>query len=153
MTTSDDDNERERAHNERVSESDAHEVTTKDGFHEKLQALVTEASSNGVDIRGSWPVAGSERRGSWNIEIRRIGQRSMFRVDESDDFVGTIVGAVAVCEGVEVTDLPSLYGTIDPEILDELLQSADDDARRYVRFQYCGYEITARADGSVLVDK
>jgi hypothetical protein len=153
MTESDDERRNRTDPDDRPNGPGRHAaVETADGFHEALQKLVTEASSNGVDVRGSWPVAGSEGQTSWDIEIARIAHRSVFHLDESDDPIVAIVEAVAALEGVDTTDLQPLYDAIDPDVIDTVARS-DDDADRQARFEYCGYEITVRADGSVLVDE
>jgi hypothetical protein len=124
---------------------------TTDGFHECLQGLVTRARSNGVDVRGKWPVVGRDDETALEIEIAQVARRAMTEEEERSDPVLSIVEAVAAREGVDVTALPPLHEVIDPEILESLSGSGDNDPSTQVTFRYCGYRVTARADGSIFV--
>jgi hypothetical protein len=112
---------------------------------------VVEAEANGVDVRGGWPVVRNEETKAWDIEITRISRPWTAHVDDSGSPSASIVETVATRKGVETTDLPPLQETIDHEILETLLQSSDD-AQQYVWFQYYGYEIPVRADGSIRLE-
>lgn len=63
-----------------------------------------------------------------------------------------VVRRVASAEGVEPTELPPLYGAIDPDALDRFLASVEvsrpivSDA---VQFRYAGYRVAVDADGEV----
>ena len=62
-----------------------------------------------------------------------------------------IVEAVAEREGTTPFDLrPPLYYTVNPEALERLLGG---NAEITVTFEYNGYVVTVRNDGSVLVDR
>ncbi|MFC5369042.1 HalOD1 output domain-containing protein [Salinirubrum litoreum] len=126
-------------------------VTTREAFQKTLRKLVVEADANGVDVRGSWPVVRGDETKQWDVEITRLARSSSAHVDTTGSPVASIVEAVAARDGVAPTDLPPLQDAIDHEVLDTLLET-DDGARRHVRFQYCGYEITVRADGSIRLD-
>ncbi|PSP78477.1 hypothetical protein BRC81_08010 [Halobacteriales archaeon QS_1_68_20] len=66
-----------------------------------------------------------------------------------------VVEAVADAEGTSPLDLrPPLYRVVDPDALDKLfsppsLEHGQPDGE--VTFEYRGYEVTVRADGSVSV--
>lgn len=60
----------------------------------------------------------------------------------------TVVEAVAELESMNVTDLPTLYETLDPDALDKLYESSAD-AR--VTFTYNDYRIAVETDGVVTV--
>jgi len=57
-----------------------------------------------------------------------------------------VVRAVAGAAGADVTELPPLAGTIDPDALDAPLSGVVSRAR--VSFAYHGYEISVEIDGS-----
>lgn len=65
-----------------------------------------------------------------------------------------IMAAVAAEEGVEEMALPPLASVIDPDALNELLESMDDteqtDAR--VQFEYYDYTVQITADQTIIVD-
>ena len=126
-------------------------ITTQEAFEEALGALVTEADSNDVDVRGGWPVAREDGTKMWDIEIVGVARRSTAHVSDTDSPVASIIEAVASREGVETTDLPPLHETISPDILETLRQSVDD-IEQYVRFRYYGYQITVRGDGSIDIE-
>lgn len=135
---------RERAH--------SHTITTDDAFQEALRTLVLDADSNGVDVRGGWPVVRGDEVRAWDIEITRLSRASTNHVDETGSVTASVVEAVAAREGLEPTDLPPLQNAIAPEILETLLHTGGDGSRQHVRFQYYGYEITVRADGSIRIE-
>lgn len=61
-----------------------------------------------------------------------------------------IIERIADYEGIDATEVsPTLYEAVEPEALDNLVSSANDDVR--VQFTYCGYEVTVRGDGDVTV--
>lgn len=66
-----------------------------------------------------------------------------------------ILETVARREGVPVTRLqPPLYEAVDPDALEALL-TADRTASRQpisVQFEYAGYDVTARSDGTFAVE-
>jgi hypothetical protein len=51
------------------------DVATESEFHDALRALVADAESNGVDVRGSWPVSDDEAAGVWDVEITAVDSR------------------------------------------------------------------------------
>jgi hypothetical protein len=127
-------------------------ITTEEALEEALEALVTEADSNGVDVRGGWPVAHEDDTGMWDVEIVEVSRRSTAHVRDTGYPVASVVEAVASREGVETTDLPPLHETISPDILETLRQSADD-IEQHVRFQYYGYRVAVRGDGSIVIEE
>ena len=152
--SSEDDRERsgealERSTNERDSPPTA---TTDEAFHEALRALVFEADSNGVDVRGSWPVARVDETRAWDVEVTRVSRPSTARVDDSRGPVASVREAVATREGVETADLPPLRDAVDTDVLRTLLRDGDDETDPHLRFQYYGYEVTVRSEGSIRLD-
>lgn len=128
-------------------------ITTAEGFQDALQTVVLEAESNGVDVRGGWPVVGNDQERAWDIEITQVSRVSTAQVEETESLIPSIVEAVAVREGVETTDLPPLQGAIDPDSLETLLDTDPSDTQRHVHFEYYGYEITIRSDGSIRLEE
>lgn len=61
----------------RDSEDLRNDVTTKEDFQAGLQILVMKAYSNGVGIRGSWPVMRQDdpTRG-WKIAITAVSSKT-----------------------------------------------------------------------------
>jgi hypothetical protein len=80
--------------------------------------LVIEAGSNGVDVRGGWPVERTDAERAWGLEITEISRRSTATVDDTEFPASAVVDAVAEREGVDTTDLPPLYDSIGPDILE-----------------------------------
>jgi len=128
-----------------------HTVTSGEGFREKLQELVSEANSNGVDVRGSWPLFQDDTSREWDVEITSLSRQSTAYVQDTGSPVASIIEAVAAREGVETTDLPPLHEAIAPEVLDTLRQRVDD-TDQYVQFQYYGYKIIVYSDGSIILE-
>ena len=70
-----------------------------------------------------------------------------------------VITAVAECEGIEPTELEppeyeTLYDVCNPEALDELFAPRENGTPRGVgsiQFEFCGYDVIARSDGSVEV--
>jgi hypothetical protein len=51
-------------------------IETEDDFHAALQALMSEADTNGVSIEGGWPVSTTATDSpDRDVEIIRLGQR------------------------------------------------------------------------------
>ncbi|WP_255153126.1 HalOD1 output domain-containing protein [Halorarius halobius] len=125
-------------------------ITTEDEFHEALQRLVTEAAANGVDVRGGWPVVDDGSDESWELEITKIARRTTAQVDDAEFPASSIIDAVAEREGINSTDLPPLYDSIGPDILENLHESDDPD--QHIRFGYYGYTITVTSGGSITID-
>ena len=136
---------------EETPDADVRPITTEDGSQEGLQQLVAEADSNGVDVRGGWPVERSDGERAWDIEITRVSKRSVVTIEDTDSPASAIVEAVAEREGVDTTELPPLYDAIGPDIL-EVLHDADADANQRVTFEYCHYSVTVSSDGLVVLD-
>lgn len=130
--------------------ADFHAATVpEEAFQEALRALVVEADSNGVDVRGGWPVVRGDGTKMWDIEITRLARSSTAHVNDTGSPVTSIVKAVAIREGVEVTDLPPLQDAIEHGILEAVINA---DGPQHVRFRYAGYEIVVRSDGSILLE-
>jgi hypothetical protein len=136
---------------EETTDSNIRPIATEDEFQEGLQQLVVEADSNGVDVRGGWPVEGSDGERAWDIEITRVSKRSVATIEDTDAPASAIVEAVAEREGVDTTELPPLYDAIGPDIL-EVFHDADADANQRVTFEYHRYSVTVSSDGLVVLD-
>lgn len=65
-----------------------------------------------------------------------------------------IVEQVASAKGVDHSDLPPLYETLDPAALDRLvasLHASDIDGPTVLAFRYAGYRVAIAPDGDVTV--
>lgn len=65
--------------------------------------------------------------------------------------VDAIVETVAGIEGVDPGELPPLYESIDPDILNTIVRGRPSDADVAVCFVYEGWNICVRGDGSLVV--
>lgn len=65
-----------------------------------------------------------------------------------------IMAAVAAEEGVEEMALPPLANVIDPDALNELLDSMDDTEQTAARiqFEYYDYTVQITADQTIMID-
>lgn len=80
----------------------------------------------------------------------------VFHAEYSDDESpsGAVISAVSAVEGVEPTELGCLYDRIDPDALDTLLNGPEVSGNSGflgVEFQYSGYRVTVRNNGSITV--
>jgi hypothetical protein len=125
--------------------------TTEGAFQEALRELVLGAASNGVDVRGGWSVGRADETKQWDVEIIRLSGSSTAHVLDADAPVASVVEAVAERGGVEPTALPPLQDAVDPETLETLVNAGSSSQQR-VRFQYYGYRITVRSDGSIRLE-
>jgi hypothetical protein len=98
-------------------------VTSEKAYQEALRQLVLEADSNGVDVRGGWPVERSDAERAWELEITEISRRSTVTTEDPEFPASAVLNAVAEREGVDPTDLPPLYDSIGPDIL-EIIDSS-----------------------------
>ena len=65
-----------------------------------------------------------------------------------------IILAIAAVEGVEPTELDCLYDSIDPDALDTLMDGPvviGDGGSIGVEFQYSGYRVSVRNNGSIAI--
>lgn len=60
-----------------------------------------------------------------------------------------VIQAAEEVTGIDAVELPPLYGAIDPDALDALVQSADRTAR--VEFDYGDLAVTVQGDGEISV--
>ena len=61
-----------------------------------------------------------------------------------------VVKRVAACEEVDQTELAPLYGAIDPDALDRLVEtSRHNESALQITFTYHGYDVTVTGDGVV----
>lgn len=71
--------------------------------------------------------------------------------DTENTPVYAVVSAVAEVEDSDPVELPPLYGTINPEALNDLFTSRPEPAVETVSFQYAGYDVVVRGNGEVQV--
>lgn len=57
-----------------------------------------------------------------------------------------IVSAVAEATESDPTELPPLYDTINPEVLNEFFEALPNSIEKEVYFQYMGYNIIVKGD-------
>lgn len=62
-----------------------------------------------------------------------------------------IISETASIEGVDPTDLPPLYNSVDPDALEQMVESLDETCT--IKFDYSGYSVTVTGDGSVSVEQ
>lgn len=63
------------------------------------------------------------------------------------DVVSDIVGAIAADRGVDPLDLPPIYDSIDPDVVNAFVESTDEDAS--LEFRYYDTAITVSGNGVV----
>ena len=61
----------------------------------------------------------------------------------------TILERVSERTGRDVTKLPPLYETVDPEVLSRLVDSATETTSLSIQFTYAGHQVTVDANGAV----
>lgn len=92
--------------------------------------------------------------------LRNIMGESTANVDattqpvQQEPFVQQVVEAVAEAEGVDPVELEPLCKVIDTDALESLFRpqltvGAVPDPESVARFEYCGYEVTVSAVGTV----
>lgn len=65
-----------------------------------------------------------------------------------------IVKRVAALEGVDLSELDPLFGAIDPDALDTLVETTGhSDAALQIEFPYHGYDVTVTGEGVVHIDE
>ena len=62
----------------------------------------------------------------------------------------TIVARLAERSAEDPTDLPPLADTIDPGVLEQVVQSGDGSVS--IDFSYLEYDVTVSGDGTIQVD-
>lgn len=90
---------------------------------------------------------------------RQDGTRNLGRVDAEptedarDSVLQRVVTGVADATDAEPTDLPPLYETIDPDVLEKLAENSPPPENEpvYLRFSYCGCTVIVDSDGTVTV--
>lgn len=127
-------------------------VTTSEELRNTLTRVIAEAETNGVDVRGRWSVSRDDDR-RWDVEVTETNRRTTARTRDMEHTISVVTEAITEREGVETTDLPPLHDAMPAEVLELLYEFDDAGAERHVRFQYCGYWITVRSDGSVAIDE
>lgn len=63
----------------------------------------------------------------------------------------TVISAVADIAGKRPEKLPPLYDYIDPEALDNLFGSRENNTVESVSFEFAGYPVTVYGSGEVVV--
>ena len=126
-------------------------LTTEEDFQRALSAIVREAGSNGVDVEGNWLLTDDDGD-VWSADLTEASRRSTVHASDGEVTTSSITEAVMEREDVETEDLPPLYESINPEVL-ELLFDSPDDGRRFVTFPYYGYRVTVCSDGTITLDE
>jgi hypothetical protein len=72
------------------------------------------------------------------------------RVADDEDLDTAIAAAIATDKGVDVTELPPLWRTVDAECLADLFHSDQDEGM--VVFPYAGYRVTVHADRRIRIE-
>jgi hypothetical protein len=67
------------------------------------------------------------------------------------DLLTEVINAVAAADGVEPTEVDSLYDYIDPEILETLDEMENGRNWRFT-FQYGDHQITVTPDSQIFLD-
>lgn len=70
---------------------------------------------------------------------------------ESESVCEELVLAVAAVDGSPLAELPPLSASVDPEALEDLLESSPPDELSHLRFQYSGYPVYITWDGIIAV--
>lgn len=70
-----------------------------------------------------------------------------------DDVSTSVVQQVAERAGVDATELPPLYDSIDPDALDAIFASTTSSTSRSgrIEFTYAGYRVTVSSDDGILL--
>jgi len=85
----------------------------------------------------------------WLVDVTRTDRRETITPDAFP--VTAIVRAVAERECAPTTHLPPLYEVVDTDIIESIYDAAAGSTQ-HVTFEYVGYTITVRADGTIAVD-
>lgn len=50
------------------------EINSEEALEQALREIIVEADSNGVDVRGGWPIrTDSDFFGGWDVEVVELG--------------------------------------------------------------------------------
>lgn len=102
-----------------------------------------------MTTRGTWSVPAPSDDARWVVDVTRTDRRETITPDA---FPATaIVRAVAERECVPTTHLPPLYEVVDTEVVESIYGASAGSTQR-VTFEYVGYTITVRTDGTIAVD-
>ncbi|WP_158059371.1 HalOD1 output domain-containing protein [Halorussus halophilus] len=75
-----------------------------------------------------------------------------YEASNEETLGNAVVGAVAAEEGVEESELNPLSGALYPAAENVLFENTADSADDwFFSFRYHGYDLTVRADGTILV--
>ncbi|QLG63294.1 HalOD1 output domain-containing protein [Halorarum salinum] len=76
-----------------------------------------------------------------------------YHVESDRSPVEALIGALAEAEGVDATDLPSLYDVVDTDALNQLFSRRDGpgNADTVLSFQFDTWNVFVRADGRIRV--
>lgn len=66
----------------------------------------------------------------------------------------SVVEVIAAISGLDPTQLPPIYGVVDPDALDELFHPKNDgrEPNLAASFTYYGFEITVKSAGKIMVE-
>jgi hypothetical protein len=130
------------------SDSGRPDITSTGELRDALHRVFRAAESNDVPTRGTWSVPTPDDDARWLVDVTRPDRRETITPDA---FPATaIVRAVAEYEGVPTSHLPPLYETVDTDVVESIYDAAAGSTQR-VTFEYVGYTITVRGDGTIAV--
>lgn len=130
------------------------EITSSSAFREALSELLAEASENGVEVRGGWPVTGTgDESPTWDVEVTPLSRQTTHRAPEDGEFpTEAILEAVASRRGVQKNELPPLQRSVDVDSITKVYADLSRETPGEVTFTYCGYTISVYGDGHITVD-
>jgi len=86
---------------------------------------------------------------------RTDGRREVYRTThdwaDQEEVVSSIVDAIAVATEEDALQLPPLYGTIDPDALDDLFGPSPTTANASVRFEHGDCTVVVTNDGRISI--
>lgn len=98
---------------------------------------------------------GIQRRDSLRVQYDDQADTYRAKVDsENQSLVNAITSTVATATDTQFTELPTLFDTIDPDILDGLLTNKSHrstDTEIAIEFHYAGCLVTADSHGNIIV--
>jgi hypothetical protein len=105
-----------------------------------------------LDYRRQYPQVLTFTAPPLAVNASTPGPQTTSPIEESFPVSSTVVNEVASVAGVDQLDLPPIALSIDPDALDEVVESigtVSGAPTGQVTFPYAGYEVTVRSDGTV----
>lgn len=76
----------------------------------------------------------------------------MHTTEHDVELTTEIAHAVAETVGVDPLELEPLYDAVDPEMIENLLETPDVSEESSVTFEYAGLQVTVEGEGTVRVE-